>query len=87
MGSKGPGAQCQRPPHPGRIEEPNRAVAKQPNRTVSIPEAARLLGISRSHAYDLVRRGELVGVRLGRRIVVPIAAIDDMLASGSAEAG
>jgi hypothetical protein len=43
-------------------------------------------GISRSHAYDLVPRAELVGVRLGRRIVVPVAAIDPMLASGSAEA-
>ena len=57
------------------------------NRAVSVPEAARMLGISRSHAYDLVRRGELTGVHLGRRIVVPTRAIEDMLKSGGAQAG
>jgi excisionase family DNA binding protein len=45
----------------------------------SVPEAARLLGISRTHAYGLVARGELVHVRLGRRIVVPRHAIDALL--------
>jgi len=38
-----------------------------------------LLGISRTHAYGLVARGELVHVRLGRRIVVPRHAIDALL--------
>ena len=46
---------------------------------VSVPEAARLLGISRTHAYELVTRGELAHVRLGRRIVVPNHAIDTLL--------
>jgi excisionase family DNA binding protein len=47
---------------------------------VSVPEAARLLGISRTHAYELVTRGELAHVRLGRRIVVPKHAIETLLA-------
>ncbi len=35
---------------------------------VSVPEAARLLGISKDLAYDLARRGELPGAfQLGRR--------------------
>ena len=35
---------------------------------VSVPETARLLGISKDLAYDLARRGELpVGFHLGRR--------------------
>lgn len=35
---------------------------------VSVPEAARLLGISKDLAYDLARRGELPGAfHLGRR--------------------
>lgn len=38
---------------------------------VSVDEAARLLDISRDLAYDLIRRGELPAVKLGRRIVVP----------------
>jgi excisionase family DNA binding protein len=46
---------------------------------VTVPEAARLLGISRTHAYELVTRGELAHVRLGRRIVVPKHAIDALL--------
>jgi excisionase family DNA binding protein len=46
---------------------------------VSVPEAARLLGISRTHAYQLVTRGELAHIRLGRRIVVPKRAIETML--------
>ncbi len=43
--------------------------------TMSIPEAARVLGIARDTAYVLAARGEL-GVRvlrLGRRLRVPTA--------------
>ncbi len=71
---------------PGGAEQAARIPTPQPNRTVTVPEAARMVGISRSHAYDLIHRGELAGVRLGRRIVVPISAIDKMLASGSTQA-
>ena len=46
---------------------------------VTVPEAARLLGISRTHAYELVARGDLAHVRLGRRIVVPKHAIEALL--------
>jgi excisionase family DNA binding protein len=43
--------------------------------TLSVPEAAKLLGISRALAYELVTRGELPSLRLGRRIVVPRVAL------------
>ena len=39
--------------------------------TLTVEEAAKVLGISRALAYELVRRGELPSRRLGRRIVVP----------------
>jgi len=39
--------------------------------TLTVEEAAELLGISRTLAYELVTRRELPSVRLGRRIVVP----------------
>jgi predicted DNA-binding transcriptional regulator AlpA len=45
--------------------------------TVSVPDAAQVLGISRAHAYALAKRGEL-GVRvlrLGNRFVVPTAEL------------
>ena len=45
----------------------------------TVNETARLLGISRSHAYDLVAAGTLAHIRLGRRIVVPRRTIDALL--------
>ncbi len=42
--------------------------------TVTVPEAARMLGISRNLAYQLAQDGALAGVpviRLGRRMVIP----------------
>lgn len=43
--------------------------------TVSVPEAARLLGIGRNTAYELVRLGRLPHVRIGRTIRVPLQAL------------
>ncbi len=43
--------------------------------TLSVPEAGALLGISRALAYELARTGDLPTLRLGRRIVVPRAAL------------
>lgn len=37
----------------------------------SVAEAATALGIGRSLAFELARRGELPTVRLGRRRVIP----------------
>jgi excisionase family DNA binding protein len=47
--------------------------------TVTVEEAAQMLGISRSPAYECVRRGELRALRLGRRLVVPRAALEELL--------
>lgn len=41
----------------------------------TVEEAGWLLGISRAHAYDLVARGDLPSIRLGRRIVIPKHAL------------
>jgi len=53
-----------------------------PTLTVTVEEAARLLGISRTLAYELVTRGELPHVRLGRRIVVSRRALELMVDGG-----
>jgi excisionase family DNA binding protein len=45
----------------------------------SVTEAAELLGISRSTAYELVARGELPTVRLGRRLIVTRPALTALL--------
>ena len=52
-------------------------------RTVSVKEAARLLGVSRTTAYECVHRGEIRTIRLGRRILIPLNVIDELLASAS----
>jgi excisionase family DNA binding protein len=49
--------------------------------TLTVEEAARALGIGRSLAYELARRGELPTLRLGRRLLVSKAALDRMLSS------
>jgi excisionase family DNA binding protein len=43
--------------------------------TVTVEQAAKLLGIGRSTAYELVQAGDIPSLRLGRRIVVPSAYI------------
>jgi excisionase family DNA binding protein len=53
-----------------------------PRRTYSVTEAARLLGISRTKAYECIRTGELPALRFGRRIVVPAARLDRLLDGG-----
>ena len=55
--------------------------------TVTVDEAARLLGVSRGLAYELVARGELPALRLGRRRVVPRMAIDALIADACAKDG
>jgi excisionase family DNA binding protein len=47
---------------------------------MSVEEAAVALGIGRTTAYLAIRRGELPCLRIGRRVVVPRAAIDRLLA-------
>ena len=45
----------------------------------SVEEAAKLLGIGRSSAYEAARSGELPVIRIGRRWLVSKQALDRML--------
>jgi excisionase family DNA binding protein len=47
--------------------------------TMSVIEAAELLGISRSKAYEAVHSGEIPSVSIGRRIVIPRRPLLEML--------
>ncbi len=49
------------------------------NLLLTVPEAARLLRISRNLAYELVARGELPAVRFGRVIRVPRSALEEWI--------
>ncbi|MGA8030435.1 MAG: helix-turn-helix domain-containing protein [Bryobacteraceae bacterium] len=48
--------------------------------TYTVAEAAKKLGISRLSAYLAVQRGEIPAVHIGRRILVPKIAFEDLLA-------
>ena len=49
---------------------------------LTITEAARLLGISRASAYRAAARAEIPTIRLGKRVVVPLPALEHMLETG-----
>ncbi len=48
-------------------------------RTITVAEAGRVLGISRNAAYEAVHRGEIPAIRVGKRILVPLEALEAML--------
>jgi excisionase family DNA binding protein len=52
---------------------------KEEAQTLSIEHAARLIGVSRSTAYRLVRDGELPGIRVGRQVLVLKKPLIEML--------
>lgn len=47
--------------------------------TLTIAEAAKLLGIGRNLAYDRVKTGEIPVIKIGRRLLVPRRALEKML--------
>jgi excisionase family DNA binding protein len=66
------------------IEGALKGASSLDRKTLTVEQAGRALGIGRGLAYELVRTGEIPSVRLGRRIVVPIAAVEEMLTSNQA---
>ena len=59
-----------------------RQRATHASEVLTVEEAAEVLGISRGSAYRAVGQGEIPVLRLGRRLVVPRAALARMLALG-----
>lgn len=45
----------------------------------TVPEAAELLRISRRHCQEMVTRGEIRCVRLGRNIRIPTSVLEELL--------
>jgi len=65
--------------HPSRTF-PTPLLADNDRLVFSVAEAGELLGISRAFAYELVARGELPVIRLGRRRLVPKRALLELVA-------
>ncbi len=47
--------------------------------TMSVPEAARRPGIGRNQGYEAVRAGTIPSVKIGKRLLVPVVALERML--------
>ena len=47
--------------------------------TLTVEEAARFLGVSRASGYAAARRGEIPTIRVGKRLVVPVARLRVLL--------
>jgi excisionase family DNA binding protein len=47
--------------------------------TISVEQAAHVLGLGRTAAYEAARRGEFPTRRLGRRVLVPVPALLEWL--------
>lgn len=65
------------PPEPGPAATGQPAPAM---RLYRIPEAVRLLGLSRTVVYELIRAGRLRAVRQGRARLIPASAIAGYIA-------
>jgi excisionase family DNA binding protein len=48
---------------------------------VTIPDAVRLSGCSRSSLYEALKRGDLVARKAGRRTLIPFVDLEAYLAS------
>ena len=47
--------------------------------TLTVNEVARVLGISRGLAYEMVRTGKIPSIRFGKRVLVPRQALERLL--------
>lgn len=63
------------------VRRRHKPAAGTPSRTLTVTEAAAILGISRTSAYECVHAGTIPSIRLGGRIVIPRATFDEMLDS------
>lgn len=51
----------------------------------SVDEACSATSLGRTAVFDLLRRGELTSVKVGRRRLIPVASLDAYLAQLVAE--
>ena len=47
--------------------------------TMQVGDVAKAIGISRAAAYEGVKTGEIPSIRIGRRFLIPTAAVRRML--------
>lgn len=63
--------------------ENEQEMTKPTRRVVTVEEAATILQISRGAAYQAAKAKEIPTIRIGRRLLVPLAALERMLTGNS----
>jgi excisionase family DNA binding protein len=61
------------------IDEVTSDIPVNRPRTISVEEAGNILGIGRMAAYQAVWRGQIPSIRIGRRLLVPLAKLNEMV--------
>ena len=69
------------PPEPKSERKPMTTVERI---DVSIQEAAKMLGISRPHFYPLIKEGKVQTVKIGRRTLVSVQSLRELVDGGAA---
>jgi excisionase family DNA binding protein len=64
---------------PTTVPLAGRALGDQRRATVTVLEAAEILGVGRNQAYEGVKNGQIPVIRIGKRLLVPMAALERML--------
>lgn len=72
---------CQSPSVPTPPETEQARQGDEDSLFLTVDEAAAMLRISRRHLYELLAEGALRCVRLGRRVIIPRAAIEELAAA------
>jgi len=47
--------------------------------TLTVKEAAEVLGVARNTCYEAVHRGEIPTIRIGNRLLIPVAGLRRLL--------
>ena len=55
------------------------SLKEDQRRTRKPEEVAPLLGIGRNGVYALIKTGDLRSIKVGRKILVPLSAVDEFL--------
>ena len=66
----------------GKKERYDRREAYVTSALLTVPEAAKYLGVGRKKIYELIEWGELKAVKLGRSVQVEKNSLDEFKASG-----
>lgn len=61
------------------VRSPLESLIAEGRDTLSVGEAGRILGLSRSFAYEKVRDGSIPSIRIGRKYLVPVVQLRALL--------